>query len=107
MLLPKLILSPQGRRQSLSLEINPVDNAEQSNPHDIIDDSQECDEKKEISLAHRLSQALVHFATAPASLFTDHRMSGLPIRARYKHLKTICEQICDNYPTDSSSSCLN
>ena len=27
------------------------------------------------------SQALVHFVTAFASLFTDQRMSGLPIRA--------------------------
>ena len=37
----------------------------------------------------RLSQALVHFAIDRASLFTDHRISGLPIRAKYKHFKTI------------------
>ena len=42
-----------------------------------------------IKRAKRLSQALVHFVTALASLFTDQRMSGLPIRAKYKHFKTI------------------
>ena len=35
------------------------------------------------------------------------RMSGLPIRAKYKHFKIICEHTCDSSPTDSSSSCLN
>ena len=34
-------------------------------------------------------------------------MSGLPIRARYKHFKTICDNTFDNSPTDSSSSFLN
>ena len=33
----------------------------------------------------RLSQALVHFVTARASLFTDHEMSGLAIRATKNH----------------------
>ena len=40
------------------------------------------------------------FVTARASLFTDHKMSGLPIRARYRQFRTICEQIVDNSPTD-------
>ena len=31
----------------------------------------------------RLSQARVHFLTAHANLFTDHRMSGPPIRDIY------------------------
>ena len=61
----------------------------------------------EINLANRLSHAWVHFRTALASLFTDHKMSGLPIRAKYKHFSTICEQTWDNSPTDSSSSCLS
>ena len=39
--------------------------------------------------------------------FVDHRMSGLPIRAKYKHFNSIWDQTCDNSPTDSSSSCLN
>ena len=34
--LPKLILSPQGRQQNLSLGINPIDNAEPCHPHDNI-----------------------------------------------------------------------
>ena len=45
---------------------------------------------QEITRAKRLSQALVHFVTALASLFTDQRMSDLSTRAKYKHFKTIC-----------------
>ena len=37
----------------------------------------------------RLSQALVHFLIDRASLFTDHRISGRPICAKYKHCRTI------------------
>ena len=37
---------------------------------------------KEIKRATRLSQALVHLVTARVSLFSDDRMSRLPIRAR-------------------------
>ena len=61
----------------------------------------------EINLANRLSHAGVHVVTDLASLLTDHRMSGRPIRAKYMHFKTICEQTCDSSPTDSSSSCLD
>ena len=32
--------------------------------------------------------------------------SGLPIRAKYKHFKTICEHTSDISPTDASSSLL-
>ena len=42
-----------------------------------------------IKRAKRLSQALVHFVTALASLFTDQRMSSPPILANYKLFKTI------------------
>ena len=35
----------------------------------------------EINRFRRLSQALVHFVTDRASLFTDHKISGLPTRA--------------------------
>ena len=38
------------------------------------------------------------------SLSTDHKMLSRPIRAKYKHFKTICEQSSDNSPTDSNSS---
>ena len=37
----------------------------------------------------RLSEALVHFVIDRASLFTDHRISGRPILAKYKHFRTI------------------
>ena len=45
----------------------------------------------EIKRDNRLSQALVHFVIDRASLFTDRRISGLPIRAKYKHFRTIWE----------------
>ena len=60
----------------------------------------------EINRFRRLSQALVHFVMDRASLFTDHRISGRPIRAKYKHFRTIWEHTCDNSPTDLNSSSL-
>ena len=50
---------------------------------------------QEIKRAWRRSQAPVHFVTALARLFTDQRMSSLPIRAKYEHFKTFCEQTSD------------
>ena len=61
----------------------------------------------EINRFTRLSQALVHFVMDRASSVTDHRISGRPIRAKFKDFKTLWEQTCDNTPTDSSSSFLN
>ena len=61
----------------------------------------------EINLARRLSHACVHCVTGLANLLTVHGMSGLPVRAKYKHFNTICEHGCDSSPNDSSSSCLN
>ena len=61
----------------------------------------------EIKRATRMSQNFVHFVIARASLFTDHKISSLPIRARYKRFRTICEQTVDNSPTDSFSSSLS
>ena len=60
----------------------------------------------EINRFRRLSQALVHFVMDRASLFTDHRISGRPIRAKYRHFRTIWEHTCDNSPTDFISSSL-
>ena len=60
----------------------------------------------EINRFRRLSQALVHFVMDRASLFTDHRTSGLPIRAKFQHFRTILEHVFDNSPTDLVSSSL-
>ena len=60
----------------------------------------------EIKRAKRFLQDFVHFVTARASLFTDHKISGLPIRAKYSHFRTIYAQTVDNPPTDSFSSSL-
>ena len=59
----------------------------------------------EIKRAKRLSQAFVHFVTARASLF--HKISGLPIRDKYRQFRTFFEQTVDNSPTDSFSFSLN
>ena len=61
---------------------------------------------KVIKRAKRRSQSPLHFVSVRANLFTDPRMSGLPIRAWYLHFKTNCEHAFDNSPTDSSSSFL-
>ena len=38
----------------------------------------------------RMSQALVHFVIAQASLLTNHRVSGLlPMRAKYRHFRLV------------------
>ena len=58
----------------------------------------------EIERAKRLSQTFVHFVTARASLFTDHEISGLPIRAKYRHFRTICVETVDNSTKDWLSS---
>ena len=42
--------------------------------------------------------------TDRANLLTDHRMSGRPIRARYKHFYIMFEQTSDNSPLWFSSS---
>ena len=60
----------------------------------------------EINLSNRLSHAWVLFVTALANLLTDQKTSNLPIRAKYKHFKTLCDHTFDNSPTDSSSSFL-
>ena len=102
--LPRLILNPQGHQKNLSLGINPIDNTEQCCPHDNTVGSHLCDQcviSSERIVYHKLLSILV---TGRASLFTDQRMSGPPIRAKYKHFKTICEHTSDNSPTASSSS---
>ena len=58
---------------------------------------------QEIQRAKRLSQKLF-FVIARASLFTDHRMSGLPMRAKCRLFSKIREHSFDNSPTDPNSS---
>ena len=59
-----------------------------------------------INRFRRLSQALVHFVMDRASLFTDHRISGRPFRAKYKHFRRIWEHTFDKSPADFNSSSL-
>ena len=97
MFLQKWVLSPQDLPRSQSLERVPIYIVLQCFPHDNIIGIQLCEECKR-SKAKRLSQTFVHFVTARASLFTDHKISGPPIRAKYRHLRTIYEQTVDNSP---------
>ena len=61
----------------------------------------------EIKRAEQLSPALVDFEMARASLFTEHKKSGLPIRVKYKHFRIIWAHSSDNSPTEPISSSLN
>ena len=91
-----LILSLQDLLQNQSLEIIQVYIAVLCFPHNSIVGIHLCAQRKRSKRFKSLSQGFVHLATARASIFTDHKMSGLPIRARYTHLRTICEQTVDN-----------
>ena len=57
----------------------------------------------EMNRAKRLSLALVHFVIERASLLTDRRISGLSMRSKHKHFRTIWEHTSDTCPTDSNS----
>ena len=98
-----LMLTPslQSLLQNQSLETILVCISVLCFPHNNIARIHLYDECKEIKRATRLSHALVHFVMARASSFTDHKISGLPIRAKYGHFRIICEQTVDNSPTDS------
>ena len=93
--------------QNQNLETVPIDIVAQYFPHDNIVCIHLCNECDEIKRAKRLSHALVHLVIARASLLTDHRISGLPMRAKYIHFRTICELTSDKSPTDFNSSSVN
>ena len=61
----------------------------------------ECNRSNEIIVCHK---ALVHLVIDRAILVTDHRKSGRPTRAKYKHFTKISEQTVDNSPTVSCAS---
>ena len=104
---PKSILTPQSHQENLGLGINPIDNAGPSLGHDIVFGSHWCGECMKSNEPH-ICHKRVHLVTARASLFTEQRMSGPSIWAKYKLFQKICEHTSDNSPTDSSfSSFLN
>ena len=76
-------------------------------PHNNIVGIHLCDECKRSNASHVCHKLFIHFVTERASLFTDHRISDLPTRAKYRHFTTIWEQTVDNSPTDIFSSSLN
>ena len=88
MFLQKWILSPQDLPQNRSLETVPICIVLQYYPHSNTVCIHMCDECMN-SIEIIVCQSLVHFVIHRASLFTDHRISGLPIRAKYKHFRTI------------------
>ena len=89
----------QGPQQSLSLGIIPIDNAVPNFPHGHIVGDHSCCECT-------LPQALVNCVTAGANLFTDPKLSSLPIRANNKKFRTNWEHTFGNSPTVSTSSLL-
>ena len=75
--------------QSQSLETVPVCIVWQSYTHSntvCIHMCDECMKSIDSGVCHKLWS---NFVMDRASLFTDHRISGRPIRAKYKHFRTI------------------
>ena len=103
----RLMLSFQGFPQNQNLETILICIVVRCFPHDNIVWIHSCDECKRSNVLKSSSHALVHSVTARASLFTNHEMSGLPIRAKCRHFRTNCQQAVDNSPTDPFSSSLN
>ena len=101
MFLQKWILNLQDLLQNQSLETVPVCIVLQYYPHDNIVCIHMYDEYMK-----SIDSGVCHRLWYRASLFTDHRTSGLPIRAKYKHFRTIWEHTFDNSPTDFISSSL-
>ena len=100
------ILSLQDLKQSQSPETVPTCIVVQCFPHDhiaYIHLLDECKKSNEPSLCHKLGSIW----WLRASLFTDHGMYGLPIRAKCRHFRTIWEHNFDISPTDPNSSSLN
>ena len=58
----------QGLQQSLSPEIDPIDNVELYYPHDNVACGLSCHEYEKPNRAKRLSQALVHFVNRPVNV---------------------------------------
>ena len=76
-------------------------------PHHNIACIHMCDEKKRSNapnVCHKLmSISLPHEQVCSQTI----KISGLPIRAKKRHCRTICEQTVDNSPTDPLSFALN
>ena len=66
-----------------------------SSPHDNTVCSHMYDEFTKTNVLN-VCRMLVHSVITRANLFT----SALPMRAKYMHFRTICEQTFDNSPTD-------
>ena len=77
-----MTLNPQRRQQKLSLGTNPVCNAVPCFPRDNIDDNHSCDEDKKSALLIVCHMPESSLWLIFASLFTDHKMSRRPIRAK-------------------------
>ena len=87
--LPKLILSLQDLRQSQSPETVPTCIVVQCFPHDNIACIHSCDECMRSNVPNVCRMLLSIWVTARANLFTDPRMSGLPMRAKHMLLQLI------------------
>ena len=77
-----LISNLQCPQQSLSLGTIAIDSAVPYYPHGNAVCDHSCNECRLSHGVLRLSQAVVLSVTARASLSTDPRMSGLPIRSK-------------------------
>ena len=88
MFLQKWISNLQDLPRNQSLGTVPVCIVWQYYPNDNIVSIHMYDEYLK-SVDSSVCQALAHFVIDRANLFTDHNISSRPIRARYKHFRTI------------------
>ena len=84
---PMLIASLLSHRQNQNLGIIPIYIVVLCFPHDNVVCVHLCEECKKSNVLNAC-RTLVHFVMARGSLF-DHKKSGLPIGAKYKHFRTI------------------
>ena len=96
--LQKWILNPQDLPQNQSLETVPVCIVSQYYPHsnNVLSFHDECKISSDSIVCHRLWSI---FVMDRASLFTDHKISGRPILAKYKHFRTNWEHTLWQFST--------
>ena len=101
-----LILSLQSLPQNQNLETILICFVVLCSPHSNIAWIHLCDEWKR-QKRQSFVTSFRPFCDRTSKFFTDHQISGLPLRAKYGHFRAIREQTVDNSPTDPFSSFYN
>ena len=92
-------------RSSLSAPIRPLGGVLFCGPRHVVPEQHGTRHRHPQDFVRRMSCRRRH-GPGPRCLWTDIK-SPIPIRAQYRHFRTICEQTVDNSPTDPFSSSLS